>query len=210
MKKSIFKLTVLPLILIFGICGCDRPDNTANDKSAVPEKIISEQPNAVETIVSKKESRKEKIEKQLEATRKLLAIAKSGTDENVQYVRLTPENNYIDHLSDDLFFTRDATSGPGTGKFMSGNYRFEFTRGNCKDLMNAPDTGDGEKKITWKRKITQCQERILLCEWCARLKEDHSVSYTISFISWSIGKDECVGDCAEHDNMAAYVRVRSQ
>ncbi len=186
------------LTLIFGFYGCNVSNNTSDDK-----------PKPASKKISKQAQRKAKIEKQLEAARKLLAIAQSGTDENVQYVRLTPENNYIDPLSDGLFFTRDFSSGPGTGKFIGNKGKFEFTRGNCKELLNAPDT-DNKKKIRWQKKIKKCREQILACEWCARLKEDHSVSYTISFLSWSIKNKTCVGDCSEHENMAAYVRVRSR
>jgi hypothetical protein len=191
-KKIATFFIVLSIVVILSFLGCNSSNTAPQDQ---------------EKKISKKELRKAKIAKHLERTRKLLTVAENGTDENITYARLTPENNYADPLGDALVFTRDFASGPGTGKFTSRDKKFEFTRGNCRDVINISDPKE-KKKIRWKKKIKKCQESILECDWCARLKEDTSVSYTISFLSWTIKNEDCVGDCNEHDNLSSYIRMK--
>lgn len=146
------------------------------------------------------------LEKRMAENRKLLETAKTGKDKDLKYVRLTPENQYMDRVSDKLIILRDGTSGPGTGRFTGRG--FVFCKGGCDDL---PKEGDKQKKyVRWVRKINQCRQRILESDWCAKAKDNPLEMYTIRILAWPIEQSSCVGDCVENDYKTAYLRIKSK
>ena len=146
------------------------------------------------------------IEKRMAEAGEMLKKAGNGENPNIRYVRLTRENKYTDRISKKRYLLRDGTSGPGTGRFTGKG--FVFCKGGCDDLLKE---GEKTKKRTrWVRKINQCRERILENDWCARAKDDPSEMYTIRILAWPIERSSCAGDCAEHDNQTAYIRIKSE
>ena len=142
----------------------------------------------------------------LEENKKLFEIANSGENEETTYIRLTPENEYTDTLAEGYSFTREETSGPGTGKFTGEG--FEFAEGACEDLDNLSDTD--KKRVRWKKRINKCQALILENDWCARRIDDPTETYNLTFLSWSISNEECMGVCEENDFKTAYIRVKTE
>jgi len=90
---------------------------------------------------------------------------KPGTEE---YVALSKENNYTDQLEHG-FFTRSATSGTGTGRFVGS--KFEFAKGSCRKLDKNWLKANG-----WRSHTLGCSGMLLDSDWCARLKADASFS----------------------------------
>jgi hypothetical protein len=211
-KNNLFNFLVF--ILIFCIVACspqkDGPES-AQKESAQKEAFLKEvvqKATASKEAASGKQLSKEEQEiqaKRLEANKRLFEIAKSGKNKNMTYVRLTSENKFTDTLSGNLLFTRDKTSGPGTGKFIGNG--FEFAEGKCEDLNNLSDTD--KKLIRWRNRVNKCQSEILENDWCARQKDDPAESYSLTFLSWTISNDECEGACKENDNKTAYIRVKT-
>ncbi len=123
-----------------------------------------------------------------------------------EYVALNRMNNFTDRPARGLF-TRNATSGQGTGQFVGKE--FEFAKGDCKNLDKK-----WLKRYGWKSHTLGCSGKLLNSDWCARLLSDHSVKYTLHFLSWTIGPDgpkqRCRGDCESSNNQTAYIRTRSQ
>ena len=103
-------------------------------------------------------------------------------------------------------FTRDSTSGPGTGKFIGRG--FEFRAGNCTNPEGAGKVPG--KMRRWREEELGCERALLDSDWCARSLEDDSIYYTLRFISWSIGPEagKCIGACNETANNTAYIRVK--
>ncbi len=125
-------------------------------------------------------------------------------DVATSYVVLTHLNNFTDQLEKG-YFSRASTSGPGTGEFVGKG--FEFAKGACANI--------DEKwvmKRGWRSYALGCSRQLLRSDWCARLKEDHSVKYTLHFLSWTSGPDgpvqQCIGDCEKNNNKTAYIRER--
>ena len=127
----------------------------------------------------------------------------SNTETKV-YVALTKENNYTDQLEHGVF-TRSATSGTGTGRFIGRG--FEFAKGSCPDLDQSWLSAKG-----WRPHTLGCGRMLLESDWCARLRADHSVRYTLRFLSWTIGPEKpnqrCLGKCKENNNRTTYMRIR--
>jgi len=121
-----------------------------------------------------------------------------------KHVVLNKQNNFTDVLEQGCF-TRIATSGPGTGEIIGKG--FEFAKGDCINLEKK-----WLKTHDWQPDILGCSLRLLRSDWCARLKTDHSVKYTLHFLSWTIGPEgpeqRCMGDCAGNNNQTAYMRRR--
>ncbi len=130
---------------------------------------------------------------------------KLGTDKKV-YVALKLENDYTDSLEQGCF-TRSADSGPGTGQFEGIGY--EFAKGSCENMNEK-----WLEKRGWRVRTLGCSRQLLKSDWCARLKSDHSVKYTLHFLSWTSGskgpKQRCLGDCEGNDNLTAYIRTVSK
>jgi hypothetical protein len=113
----------------------------------------------------------------------------------------------MDRVADNLFLTRDATSGPGTGRFVGGG--FVFCKGSCDEVLKEGGETKGPP-IRWFKKINQCRERILENDWCALSKSNKQEAYTVKILSWPIEQSDCTGDCAEHDYQTAYIRIKSR
>ena len=223
MKKNIL-FNFLVFILIFSIVACspqkDGPESAqkltaqnevvrkeAAQKEAFLKEVLQKATTSNEASSGKQLSKEEqkRLAQRLEANKRLFEIAKSGKNKNMTYVRLTSENKFTDTLSENLLFTRDKTSGPGTGKFIGNG--FEFAEGKCEDLNNLSDTD--KKRIRWRNRVNKCQSEILQSDWCARQKDDPAESYSLTFLSWTISNDECEGACKENDNKTAYIRVKT-
>lgn len=125
-------------------------------------------------------------------------------DNATSYVVFNRQNNYTDQLETG-YFSRSATSGTGTGVFVGKG--FEFKKGVCGNI-----DGKGLKTHRWRPDTLGCSGKLFTSDWCARLKTDHSVQYTLHFLSWTIGPEgpnqKCIGDCEKNDNKTAYIRGR--
>ena len=123
-------------------------------------------------------------------------------DKGITYVVLNRQNDFIDELEKGRF-ERSGTSGPGTGQFKGEG--FEFAKGSCLQLDK-----DWFKKKGWRSEMLGCGDQLFRSDWCARLKSDHSVQYTLHFLSWTIGPDGprqlCLGDCS--NSQTTYIRTR--
>jgi hypothetical protein len=121
-------------------------------------------------------------------------------------VILESRNDYRDCFEHGCF-TRGAYSGAGTGPFMGSG--FEFAKGACDALSGRQDADR-----RWKSRTLGCSERLLDSDWCARLKSDPSVQYTLHFYSWTVGPkrpgQHCEGRCADTNNKTAYLRTRAR
>ncbi len=119
-------------------------------------------------------------------------------------VVLSNLNGYADHLEGGRF-TRSGNSGAGTGPFMGNG--FEFAKGACQSLD--ADMTDNRR---WRFQTLGCSRQLLDSDWCARVKSDPYVQYTLHFISWTIGPEgpgqRCQGRCQETGNKTAYIRTR--
>ena len=216
-KNNLFNF--LFLILILGIAACSSQEEDMKSaqqevvqKETVQKERVSRAAHPGETIsreagpgnrLSKEEQ--ESLTQRMEENQKLFEIAKSGKNKNKTYIRLTSENNFTDTLSENLTLSRDGTSGPGTGKIIGKG--FEFAEGTCNYLNSLSDTE--KKRIRWRKRINKCKSKILENDWCARLKDDPTKSYNLTFLSWTISNKECVGACEEHDFQTAYIRVKT-
>lgn len=122
----------------------------------------------------------------------------------IQRVTLSDTNRYTDRLEKG-HFTREGTSGPGTGQFIGMGY--EFAKGCCGALEKQWLSKNG-----WKADILGCGGTVLSADWCARYRSDHGVKYSLHFISWTMGsegvKQRCKGDCGS-PKRTVYERVRS-
>jgi len=127
-------------------------------------------------------------------------------DAATSYVALTHLNNFTDQLEKG-YFSRAATSGPGTGEFVGKE--FEFVKGDCANIDEK-----WLKTHRWRPDALGCSGKLFSSDWCARLKADHSIKYTLRFLSWTVGpedkKQQCIGDCEKNNNQTAYVRTRFQ
>ena len=121
-------------------------------------------------------------------------------------VILNRQNNYTDQLEKG-YFSRSATSGPGTGVFIGKG--FEFAKGPCSNI-----DGRWLQIHQWRSETLGCSGKLFSSDWCARLRADHSVQYSIHFLSWTIGPgspaQKCMGECEKNNNQTAYVRTRFQ
>ena len=121
-------------------------------------------------------------------------------------VTLNRQNNYTDQLEKG-YFSRSATSGLGTGIFIGRG--FEFAKGACADVDKK-----GLKLQRWRPDVLGCSGKLFSSDWCVRLKTDHSIKYTLHFLSWTIGPDgpgqKCIGDCEMSKNQTAYIREGAQ
>jgi len=117
---------------------------------------------------------------------------------------LNLQNNYTDQLEKG-YFSRAATSGSGTGEFVGTG--FEFGKGACANIDEK-----GLKTHRWRPDALGCSGKLFSSDWCARLKTDHSIKYTLHFLSWTIGPEgpgqKCIGDCEKKKNQTAYIRER--
>ncbi len=131
-------------------------------------------------------------------------FAKNLHCDEVHRVVLSRANQYTDQLERGQF-TREGTSGPGTGQFMGKGY--EFAKGDCRALDQ-----QWLSKKGWKADILGCGGIVLNSDWCARYRSDHQVKYTLHFISWTIGpegeKQRCKGHCANNKH-TVYERIKS-
>jgi len=120
------------------------------------------------------------------------------------YVTLSGKNNYTDQFSKGSF-TRSKTSGPGTGMFTGKE--FEFAKGSCRNL-----DPKWLEKYGWRSQTLGCSGMLLKSDWCARLKKNNSVKYTLRFQSWTIGppgpRQKCKGRCEENNNKTSYIRIK--
>ena len=121
-------------------------------------------------------------------------------------ISLNRQNNYTDQLEKGCF-SRSAASGPGTGVFIGKG--FEFAKGACANIDDKRPT-----LHRWKPDDLGCSGKLFSSDWCARLKTDHSIKYTLHFLSWTIGPEgpgqKCIGDCEKNKNQTAYIRERVQ
>jgi len=120
------------------------------------------------------------------------------------YVALNHLNNFTDQIENG-HFSRSGTSGPGTGEFVGKG--FEFAKGECTNIDEK-----WVKTRGWRSYALGCSRQLLRSDWCARLKDDHSVKYTLHFLSWTSGPDgpgqQCIGDCEKNNNQTEYIRER--
>lgn len=127
-----------------------------------------------------------------------------STHGDTVHVILSRQNKFTDQLEKG-YFSRAATSGPGTGQFVG--IGFEFAKGACNNI-----DVKGLKTHRWRPDTLGCSGKLFSSDWCARLKTDHSVQYTLHFLSWSIGPEgsnqKCIGDCEKNNNQTAYIRER--
>ena len=120
-------------------------------------------------------------------------------EDGAVYVTLNKENGYKDNLESG-YFTREFTSGPGTGVFIGKGY--EFSKGPCNSTSF---------RGFWTYEFLGCGEEIFKTDWCACLRDEPSLNYTLRFFSWTTTPDQnCTGDCNQSLNLTSYARVKGK
>lgn len=112
-------------------------------------------------------------------------------------------NGFRDDLEEG-YFTRNFTSGPGTGIFIGRDYEFAWYECNSSEIAKI-------EKSKWVQTELGCGIGLLSRKWCAREKNNPSLNYTLEFVAWTTGPlpDLCEGYCDFTNNRTAYIRTRS-